>query len=140
MDSKPSPLEQLFLSEASNRSLFAALEKAMSSKLGRDRDINFVPDRITKDLAPRARFELATLRLTALSPTQSQFTRAETNRGESASSDQMGLTQIHLLFSVFTVIYRLSSPFAWHLHDTAYQKASWLSRSLKNAHLMHAHL
>src|SRR2546421_11296615 len=112
MDSKPSPLEQLFLSEASNRSLFAALEKAMSSKLGRDRDINFVPDRITKDLAPRARFELATLRLTALSPTQSQFTRAETNRGESASSDQMGLTQIHLLCSAFFSIYHRSSPFA----------------------------
>jgi len=32
----------------------------------------------------------------------------------------MELTQIDLLFSVFVTVCRHSSPFAWHLHDTAH--------------------
>src|SRR6266851_1049789 len=42
-------------------------------------------------LAPRARFELATLRLTAVNLISSQVAGAELNRGKSASSDQIGL-------------------------------------------------
>src|SRR6266851_6612899 len=42
-------------------------------------------------LAPRARFELSTLRLTAVNLISSQVAGAELNRGKSASSDQIGL-------------------------------------------------
>ena len=47
------------------------------------------------------RFELATLRLTAVSLISSQVAGAELNRGKSASSDQIGVSQIFLPFSFF---------------------------------------
>src|SRR5882762_1755219 len=49
-------------------------------------------------LAPRARFELATLRLTAVNLISSQVAGAELNRGKSASSDQTGLARFSFSF------------------------------------------
>src|SRR5713101_9068328 len=49
-------------------------------------------------LAPRARFELATLRLTAVNLISSQVAGAELNRGKSASSDQTGLVRFSFSF------------------------------------------
>ena len=51
-----------------------------------------------KEVAPRARFELATLRLTALTLIPSQVAGAELNRGKSASSDQIGLVRFCFSF------------------------------------------
>ena len=49
-------------------------------------------------MAPRARFELATLRLTAVNLISSQVAGAELNRGKSASSDQIGLIRFSFSF------------------------------------------
>jgi hypothetical protein len=56
-----------------------------------------------ENLAPRARFELATLRLTAESPIQSELAGVGANRGNSASCDETGRITfsffIHLSFA-----------------------------------------
>ena len=49
-------------------------------------------------MAPRARFELATLRLTAVNLISSQVAGVELNRGKSASSDQIGLVRFSFSF------------------------------------------
>jgi hypothetical protein len=49
-------------------------------------------------LAPRARSELATLRLTAVNLISSQVAGAELNQGKSASSDQIGLVTFSFSF------------------------------------------
>src|SRR5258708_21917698 len=51
-----------------------------------------------KKVAPRARFELTTLRLTAANLISSQVAGAELNRGKSASSDQIGLVGFFFSF------------------------------------------
>jgi hypothetical protein len=59
------------------------------------------PEANEEEVAPRARFELATLRSTAVNLISSQVAGAELNRGKSASSDQTG--RVRFSFSFFFI-------------------------------------
>ena len=59
-----------------------------------------------KKVAPRARFELATLRLTAVNLISSQVAGAELNQGKLASSDQIGLFRFSFSFLFLFVFSR----------------------------------
>jgi hypothetical protein len=54
-------------------------------------------------LAPRARFELATLRLAAVNLISSEVAGAELNREKSANSDQSGLTRFSFSFLFYSL-------------------------------------
>src|SRR5208337_2444893 len=83
------------------------------SQSARIRNLKKIKPLKKKGLAPRARFGRATLRLTALRLTQSKVAGAERNRGESASSEQMELTQV--LGVQVTQRARLAWGRAWRL-------------------------
>jgi hypothetical protein len=68
----------------------------------------------TEEWLPGARFELATLRLTAVNLISSQVAGAELNRGKSASSDQIGLVRFSFSF-LFLLAF---CSFSRHSYDT----------------------
>src|SRR6266436_1532333 len=74
-------------------------------------------------LAPRARFELATLRLTAEQPTSSELAGVGHNRRKSASCDETG----RIIFSFFShrllAFCRHSPPLVLRSYDSAYRYA-----------------
>src|SRR6267143_4236854 len=70
-----------------------------------------------KWMAPRARFELATLRLTAEQPIQSELAGVGANRGNSASCDETGPITFSFFIHLSFAFSRRSPPLVLRFHD-----------------------
>src|SRR5216684_6639676 len=71
----------------------------------------------SKNLAPRARFELATLRLTAEQPTSSELAGVGPNRRKSASCDETGRITFSFFIHLSFAFCRHSSRLVLRFYD-----------------------
>jgi hypothetical protein len=74
-----------------------------------------------ENLAPRARFELATLRLTAEQPTSSELAGVGPNRRKSASCDETGRIIFSFSSHRLFAFCRHSPPLVLRFYDSAYR-------------------
>jgi hypothetical protein len=72
-------------------------------------------------LAPGARFELATLRLTAEQPTSSELAGVGPNRRQSASCDETGRITFSFFFHLSSAFSRRPPPLVLRIYDSPIQ-------------------